>query len=55
MTAKDKRKEGMRHDIMLCVKANGLPVDGDLWLTLIFRTESELKSICNELHIGRAA
>jgi hypothetical protein len=36
---------------MLCVKANQLPVTGELWLGLAFRTESELKQICQELNI----
>lgn len=43
--------EMMRHEIMLCVKANQLPVTGDFWFMLIFRTEAELVSICHELNI----
>lgn len=46
-----QRKQALRHDIMLVVKANGLEVTGDFWLMLIFRTESELKKIAQELHI----
>jgi hypothetical protein len=49
--SKEKRMETMRHEIMCCVKANGLPVTGDLFFSLVFRTESELKKICHELHI----
>jgi hypothetical protein len=46
-----QRKQAIRHDIMNVVKANGLPVTGDFWFALIFRTESELKSIARELYI----
>ena len=43
--------EQMRHAIMLTVKANGLSVDGEFWLMLAFRTDSELRSICHDIHI----
>lgn len=46
------RAATMRHEIMLTVKANGLPVSGEFWLTLAFRTETELAAICRELHIA---
>lgn len=51
MTTSAKRQQNMRHDIMTCVKANGLQVSADFWFMLIFRTESELVKICQELHI----
>ena len=41
----------MRHEIMLCAKANGQKVTGDLWFALAFRTEAELEAICQDLHI----
>ena len=46
-----KRKEVMRQEIMINMKANNLPVTGEFWLMLIFRTESELRQICHEMHI----
>lgn len=47
----EHRSDQMRHEIMLCVKANGHEVDGEFWFMLIFRTEAELEAICRELHI----
>ena len=41
----------MRHEILLVVKANGYPTTGDLFFSLAFRTESELRAICRALHI----
>jgi len=41
----------MRHEIMLNVKANGLQVTGDFWLMLVFRTNSQLKKICQDMNI----
>lgn len=38
--------------ILQCMAANGLYISGDLWLALAFRTESELRQICRELHIN---
>jgi len=46
------REDRMRHEIMLCVKANGHEVTGDFWFMLAFRTEAELVAICQELHIA---
>jgi hypothetical protein len=46
------RAEHMRQEIMNTVKANGLPVTGDFWLMLVFRTEAELRQICQELNIN---
>ena len=54
MSNTNQRKQALRHDIMLVVKANGLEVTGDFWFMLIFRTESELKKIARELHIKAA-
>ena len=45
-------KDEMIAEILLCVKANNLPTTGELFFTLAFRTESELKNICRELHIA---
>ena len=45
-------KEEMIAEILLVCKANSVPNSGDIFLSLAFRTESELKSICHELHIN---
>lgn len=60
MNNKDKpdtqseRSKNLRHDIMLAIKANNIPVSGEIWISLIFRTESELVKIAKELHINTA-
>lgn len=46
-----KNAEEMRHEIMLNVKANNIPVTGDFWLMLVFRTEVQLITICREMNI----
>lgn len=51
MSNTDKRKQALRHDILLTIKANGKEVPGEFWLMLVFRTESELKKIAREMHI----
>jgi hypothetical protein len=48
-------KARLRQEIMLTMKANGLPVTGDFWLFLVFRTEAELRKIARELHINPKA
>lgn len=48
------RCTALRQEILLTMKANNLYISGELWLTLAFRTESELKTICRELHIDPA-
>jgi hypothetical protein len=35
---------------MNVVKANGIPVTGELWLALAFRAEAELKIIASDIH-----
>ena len=45
------RAAALRQEIMLRVKANNLPVTGELWLTLVFCSESELAAIAADLHI----
>ena len=45
------RKKIMIELILQTVAANQLPVTGELFFTLAFRTESELVAICHELHI----
>jgi hypothetical protein len=52
--AAKQRKQALRHGIMNVIKANGLEVTGDFWFMLIFRTESELKKIAQELHVKAA-
>jgi hypothetical protein len=49
-----QRKERLRQEIMITVKANGLTVTGEFWFMLVFRTESELRSIASDLHIHAA-
>lgn len=44
--------DAIRQNILLAIKANGLPVDGDLWLSLAFRSRGELIKIAQELHIA---
>ena len=44
-------EEILRQEIMLNVKANGLPVTGAFWLMLTFRTESELREIASEMKL----
>lgn len=51
LTEEDKRKQAIRLDIMTALQANNVPVTGDLWFALVFRTESELKQLAGELHI----
>lgn len=50
MSCKSDRK-AMMEEIMICIKANNLPVNADLLFTLAFCTISELKQICHGLHI----
>jgi len=51
MTKTEQRKQALRHSIMTVMQANNVPVTGDFWFALVFRTESELKQIARELHI----
>ena len=44
-------KEQMINEILIQCKANNVPTTGDLFFSLAFRTESELKTICSELNI----
>lgn len=44
--------ENMRHAIMNTVKANNIPVTGDFWFMLVFRTDKELRKMCQEMHIA---
>ena len=41
----------MRQAIMIIIKANDIPVTGELWFKLVFMTEEQLKRLCHELHI----
>jgi hypothetical protein len=51
-TQNTKRKEILRHEIMKAAQAKNMKVTGDLWFALIFRSESELKKIAQELRIN---
>lgn len=44
-------KDEMIEKILRNCKANRLYVSGDLFLTLAFSTESELRQICRDLRI----
>lgn len=44
-------KSAMINEILQACKANGVYTSGDLFFSLAFRSESELKRICQELHI----
>lgn len=55
MSQSDQRKQALRQNIMNVVKANNVPVTGDFWFSLVFRTETELKQIARKLHINVAA
>ena len=46
-----ERETRLRQSIMICMKANGIPVTGELWLHLVFMDESALAGIARELHI----
>ena len=45
-------KDRLRQAILTTIKANGLYVSGEFWITLVFRTEAELREIARELHIN---
>ena len=51
MSKSGQRKQALRQSIMIVMQANNVPVTGDFWFALVFRTESELKKIALELHI----
>lgn len=51
MTTQTDREQNLVRDIVLALKAAGRPVPGELWLSLVFRTESELTEIARELHL----
>lgn len=42
----------MRHQIMIAILANGVPVTGDMWFSLVFKSKAQLKAMCNELNIN---
>ena len=44
-------KNRMIQEILLQCRANNTPTTGDLFFSLAFRTDSELKKICSELGI----
>ncbi len=47
----DKLMSALRQEIMICVRANDLPVTFEFFLMLIARSESELREIAQDLHI----
>ena len=44
-------KQAMIDEILIQCKANNVPTTGDLFFSLAFRTEQELKKICQTLGI----
>lgn len=44
-------KAKMIQEILIAYKAGGGYADGDVFFALAFRSDSELKAICRELHI----
>ena len=51
MSQADQRKQALRQSIMIVMQANNVPVTGEFWFALVFRTEAELKKIARELYI----
>lgn len=51
MSKAAQRKQALRHEIMGVIQGNNVPVNGDFWFALVFRTESELRQIARELHL----
>lgn len=45
-------KEAMIKEILIAAKAGGAYMGGDLFFGLAFRTEAELRKICQELNIN---
>lgn len=53
--SREQQKAAIRADIYNVCKANGLPITGDLFFALAFRSLSELRQLARELHIQVAA
>jgi len=52
MTDSDlKRKSSLIQEILQVCVANGIRADGNLFFSLAFMSESNLKKICRDLHI----
>lgn len=49
---KPKSREAMVQEILITLKANSVYVDGDLYFSLVFRTDEQLRGMCRELHIS---
>jgi len=49
MKTTNKNKETLRHEILTIIQSKNISVTGEIWFSLIFRTESELKNIAKEL------
>lgn len=47
-----ERETRLRQEILICMKANGIRVTGEVWLTLVFMDEAALAAIARELHIN---
>lgn len=48
----DMTREAMIGRILQTCAANNVYTDGDLFFSLAFRTESQLRALCRELHIN---
>jgi hypothetical protein len=46
-----QRENALRQEILACIKANGIDLPGEAWLSLAFMTESQLVQLARELRI----
>ncbi len=49
--AEIEKRKPLINEILQTCKANDVPTTGDLFFSLAFRTEAELKDIAQDLHI----
>ena len=52
MNKKKLDKKAMIKEIIFVAKANNICTSGDLLFSLVFKNESELIKICQDLHIS---
>jgi len=43
----------MRQAIMIAMKANNVPVTGEVWFSLVFASRTALEQIASELHVSQ--
>lgn len=49
--AHDPEHKRLREEIMLAMKANNVPVTGDVWFSLIFMPLANIRKMAAKLHI----